>query len=713
MQEVVGAPFGAPLVERAMAAAPAGLALMAFGASATPLLGSGRECLVIDPDPLALLATSVQLAGPPPDEVSQVLTRVLDAPYRGRPWGQTLRELYLTSCPACSRPIPAAAFRWQGTPAVPFSRIVRCEHCGFVGEAPAEAEDQSLAAEAGPGRTLSWETMERVVTAADPLRLRAEQATGFYTPRSLWAQWQTMRILRDLDPPQNQRRALQWVLAETLWRTSSLADQPEHLWQAMVRRPRRFVEPSVYAVLNDCLAYVQGQTGSVLAGPGERANIHLVQRWPADYLQRSPPSPIGLALIQAPPCLPLYWLLRYAWSGWLFGPEAAAMMADLLALRLGDWDLWQRRVGDAIKAVQARLAPGGGVFVQWRWRGDADPSVAVMTTLGPLAGASVAAVEGAGWVAQAAITATTIPAPEPPSEPGLLLDVLGQIGEPAVAARLRPLLLAHGLRCGESGGIDDGEDALQSLLDPETPPAGVQVVGSGGDAWEHGEMPWWWLEEPPASWAPASDQGERAARAVLAEGPLPSTDDLGWRMSLRLAPSCAPDWPWIEALAASYGKMREGRLALRSQDLPDQRHAELAEFARALVVAGRRMAFASSAWSEGDHLFVNWRQGDQARICFLLTYTTDLTPLLWQSRTPVPGLQRFLVLPGGRAGLVQWRIDHQPLWAALALAGGWTFTKFRHLRDMLMQTDLEPYRWLAHLGLDPITASHAEQMRLL
>ncbi len=727
MQEVVGAPFAAPVTEMAVVAAPAGAVVVALGATATPLLASGRHCLVIDPDPLALLAISVQLSGPLAVDIGRALTQLLDAPYRGRPWGHTLQGLYVTSCPACGRPTTARAYQWQGSPPAIISRTLHCEQCSFAGETPAEAEDRSRAAEAEPGRTLYWETMERVVAATHSLRGRAEQATGFYTPRSLWALWQTLRILRDLDLPQDQRRALQWVLAEALWHASSLEDQPELLWQATVRRPRRFVERNVWEVLHESLAYVQSLSGWVQAGTAKQPDVHLVQRWPADYLQRLPAESIALAFIQTPPSLPLYWLLRFVWSGWLFGPQAAAAMADLLALRPGEWELLQRRVGDTSKAVQARLAPDGNMAVQWRWRGEADPSAAVLAALPAEVDVSVAAVGGDEWVAAALMTtgASTAARPLAPiSHPSpsaaalapdaaLLQSLVHLRGEPEVAARLRPSLLAAWRRRGDMPAPDDCEDALQAWLDPQAPPAGIQVWGSSGTVWEPGETPWWWVDELPHPWLPASDLSERLALDLLQQTATSSVDELGWQMTLRLPPACAPDRDWVEALVASYGDMVGSGLSLREQDQPGRRQAELAELAADMVATGQRMAFETTSWTEESRWTVEWRQAGQRRASFLLTATTDLTARLWQSRAPIPGLLRFLIVPGGRAGLVQWRIDHQPLWAAAALAGGWTFAKFRHLRDMLTQTDQEPYRWLAHLSLDPITAIHVEQMRLL
>ena len=246
------------------------------------------------------------------------------------------------------------------------------------------------AAEVEPGRLLLWEMMERVAPAADPLRSRAEQALNFYTSRNLWILWQTLRILKEVMLTQGERRALQWVLSESLWHGSVLGHQAESLWQSQARRPRRFVERNLWNVFHESLAYVQALSGRLrrdvrtveatadgnVEEDAGRA-YHLAQRWPAQVAGRIESGRAALALAVAPPALPLYWLLRWVWSGWLFGAEAAEVMQDLLALRPGGNAL-APLLSDAFTSACDWLAPAGRLLIQWRWRGEDDPSEAIL-----------------------------------------------------------------------------------------------------------------------------------------------------------------------------------------------------------------------------------------------------------------------------------------------------------------------------------------------
>jgi len=294
-----------------------------------------------------------------------------------------------------------------------------------------------------------------------------------------------------------------------------------------------------------------------------------------------------------------------------------------------------------------------------------------------------------------------------------MLDAIRRRGEPVRRQRMRPYILAAWRRLGDLPPAAACRSHLETLLDPRTPPRGMATWDRSGEPWESGQTPWWWLQEPPAAWRPASDLVELRMLQLLTASVFPAADALAWRLALALPADLPPDRPWIDALIASYCQLTGDGLALRTQDDPDRRRRELAALTGALVQVGLALGFEAADWSDDALRVVEWQQAGRRRASFLLTATTALTPRLWRSREPLPGLQRFLVLPGGRAGLVQWRVDHQPLWASAVASGGWTFVKFRHLRERLQAEEEDPARWLAHLSLDPITAAHGEQMQLL
>ncbi|NOX64015.1 MAG: hypothetical protein GXP42_19080 [Chloroflexi bacterium] len=730
MEEMLFAPFAADILQEVGADAARDWIAMAFGLSDAALRAFDNPCLGLDPDPLNLLSLVVAMTGPDAETIAAAFTRLLDEPYRGRAWGQHVQNLYVTSCPACWRPVMASAYRWQGFPPTLVSRLIACSHCGYQGESAAEPEDQDRAAEVEPGRSLHWQMMERLAPASDPLRQRIEQVTGFYSPRNLWVLWQSLRILESLDLTVDERRALQHLLALSFWRGSHFASQPDLLWQPTLRRPRRFLEYNLWAVMHEALAHVQRRSRSLasrrlvrhfpeIESASEKLT-YLAQRWPGHFRTRLQANSLVLALLLPPPTAPVYWLLRFAWSGWLFGEDAAAYMKDLLALRRGGGSFLAALVSDAVRVFYRSLKPDAALILQWRWRERADPCDSIFSALPPaLVRVAVAQVAEGEWMAAARLQKT--PSSHPPATPNWLavgraamVNVLLERGEPLETARLRPYILAAWRSEGDPPPPEARARELEALFDPADPPFPLQTWSAAGEPWQAGEAPWWWLRDPPDPWLPASDRAERLMPLLLQRFAPIDADLLAWKLTRALPPCCAPDRPWLDALIASYAEGEERRLHLREQDHPDNREKELPKLTRALVEAGRAMGFEAIEWvdDDGETRRVEWRRQTGRRASFWLTASTALTPRIWRNRLPIRGLSRFLVIPGGRAGLVQWRIDHQPLWTSAALAGGWVFVKFRHLRQMLHEPMREPDYWLARLALDPITPARAEQLSL-
>ncbi|MFN2215782.1 MAG: hypothetical protein ACK2TS_02475, partial [Anaerolineales bacterium] len=67
-----------------------------------------------------------------------------------------------------------------------------------------------------------------------------------------------------------------------------------------------------------------------------------------------------------------------------------------------------------------------------------------------------------------------------------------------------------------------------------------------------------------------------------------------------------------------------------------------------------------------------------------------------------------LVIPGGRAGLVSYKLDRDPVLNELSLS--WQFLKFRQVRATAGLSNITREDWRSQFGADPVTNS--EQMRL-
>ena len=61
-----------------------------------------------------------------------------------------------------------------------------------------------------------------------------------------------------------------------------------------------------------------------------------------------------------------------------------------------------------------------------------------------------------------------------------------------------------------------------------------------------------------------------------------------------------------------------------------------------------------------------------------------------------------MVIPGGRSALVSHKLSRNPLWQRTAEEAGWRFIKYRHVRKLADQSDINEYALQTIIGLDPI-----------
>jgi hypothetical protein len=72
-----------------------------------------------------------------------------------------------------------------------------------------------------------------------------------------------------------------------------------------------------------------------------------------------------------------------------------------------------------------------------------------------------------------------------------------------------------------------------------------------------------------------------------------------------------------------------------------------------------------------------------------------------------------IVIPGGRAGLLDVKLKRDPRLRAAVEQGGWLFVKFRHIRRLLEATQLDRSDLDILLSRDPIVEQSSTQLPLL
>lgn len=219
----------------------------------------------------------------------------------------------------------------------------------------------------------------------------------------------------------------------------------------------------------------------------------------------------------------------------------------------------------------------------------------------------------------------------------------------------------------------------------------------------------WWLALPEGAERPLCDRVEVQAHEVL-QGTLALTEDeYTAQVYARLPGPLTPDVELVAACLRSYGnEPTPGYWQLRPEDLPDARLVERRTVVEHLLALGRRLGYRAEPREPFD---LAWSEDGQVRALFAVHWQAMVGDALALSEQAA-GARPYLVIPGGRAALVSHKLAHNPVWQRAVDEYGWWFIKYRHLRKLLDQPEIDEYTLRTVVGLDPIVERESAQLPL-
>jgi hypothetical protein len=229
----------------------------------------------------------------------------------------------------------------------------------------------------------------------------------------------------------------------------------------------------------------------------------------------------------------------------------------------------------------------------------------------------------------------------------------------------------------------------------------LPVAGVEGDTW--------WLSDPGGLGTALSDRVEESAGRLLAEsGPL--TAGVFSRLVYEQFPAdLTPEPELLSACLHAYGReAATGFWQVRAEDRPEVREAERTAIVAGLMGLGHRLGYRAASRPPFD---LAWSRSGQVSAVFAVRWQALLGEVLALAQA-APGVQPYLVIPGGRSALVSLKLARNPLWQGLVDGAHWRFVKYRHVRDLLAQPDVDEYTLRTIVGLDPIVEREAVQLAL-
>jgi hypothetical protein len=531
------------------------------------------------------------------------------------------------------------------------------------------------------------------------------------------------------------QQALKLLLLDCLDRCSALAAPPGRAPRRNgLARPARFPECNVWRAFEEAtgrLGRACGPAGMELAAsveallaPSAGAPAFVGQGLVRDLPRWLPPRGLPLIISSPPPLTASGWTLAYFWGAWLLEAEAVAPLLPLLRQRRTDAMLYTRVMAGSLQKLGGLLRDDGRlVMVPSQQRPVMVDALVLAASSARLALRSLVA-RGEDYRLEMSPSWPGRPAAARPSRDlppatairqaalEAMVETIHARGEPAEwstlhAAAQRHLaeagLLARAFEPGEGGPapVDLVGDQVRAALED---PALERLPPTGGSP----EL--WWLSRPRDLPAPLADRVEAAAHGLLQAGPAPWSETEFERAVYALFPgNLTPGAGLVPACLRSYGReVSPGRWQLRAEDLPHRREAEREAIAGLLLSLGERLGYRAAPHAPFD---LAWFAGKRLQAVFVVRWQAAVHEALSLGGRP-GNAQRYLVIPGGRAALVGEKLERNPLWQRAVERAGWCFIKYRHVRQLAGQPEVDEYVLRTVVGLDPVAEKEGAQLRL-
>lgn len=637
--------------------------------------------------------------------------------------GVHLQSLYLTTCERCEQQIQAEMFLWRRGEDAPYARVYTCPHCGDAGEHLVATEDieraKKIAATDSLHRSRSF---ERVAALNDDDRYYVEEAMQHYLPRPLYFLTTIINRLDRLDLTPERKRALNALIlvacdaGNTLWGYPSERPRPKQL-----NIPGQFREFNLWNQLERGLGLWT-----------ETASGVVCEAWHANERRKLPESggiviyegrlkqlahevekqiPIAAVIGSLPRPSQAFWTLSALWAGWLWGKEAVEPFKIALRRRRYDW-AWNATALNAAFTHLFELLPLNTPFFGLL----AEPEHPFLTS-------ALTAASAAGFDLHSLALRTEHDAIQLLWRRGEHLkretnevnveDVRDAIyshllerGEPAShlhvhAAGLIALVQAHSLK-QRNQEFDESLRSTQVLLEQalENDPRFIHY--STGENVDTGM---WGIDRDnniSHSHESLSDQVEFAVVSYLQKNPnsiyLEIEDDLYQRFAGLMTPTKA----MIYAVLYSYAERQGAAWVLRAEDMAAARRSELATITAMLEIVGTRLGYTTS--KEGKNYL--WQENGQTVYAFYLLASALVGRAI--AETPHPAEQTIIVIPGGRAALVEYKAERDPALAARLKT--YRVVKYRLLRTLVEVPVLTRETFEEQIATDPLERSQAQMM---
>lgn len=691
---------------------------------------AGYRVLTACNNPILSLMLEVLAAAPAETQFLAVLAELAAAQRDGERLENIIRGIYATPCPSCGQMLQAAAYVWQAGTEKPSARLLRCKACGAEGEFPLDALDLDHLRLPGSTALSQARALERINFGDEESQEALRKALEVYPARPLYVLSTLINKATGLNLNPRQRQLLDALLITT-------CDECNTIWQwpASRSRPRQLTVPPQYRENNPWLALENSVKLWAQANP----QAVPLARWPLPPPESGGiclypgrvrtlfPLPAAVAVQAVLAVIPrpnqAFWTLSAIWSGWLWGRDAVLPLKGALERRRYDWTWHLGALHATLRALNQGLPPATPVFAALPEvnSGFLSAALGAGQTAGlTLAGFALRRDREEAQLSWQTGSAPALAAPEAPAQVALeaMRAHLLARGEPAAYLQL---YAAAWLALTRAGHIPP--DIEQPPGDLILQQQGVIHKALADTRWLQRvdtqaaslELGWWDLVNPPPADLPLADQVEMELVRMLRKQTGVPQLEIEAEMCRRFTGLLTPPQDLLLACLQSYAQAEPGeplRWTLQEQEDAALRYKHVQAAHRYLTQIGERLGFTCQtpapppAGPAHAPLSLLWLSSGETPWGFSIMASSLVSRCLVQ---PLPARTQVIVLPGGRANLLSFKLRRD---ARLArLAAGVHFLKFRHLRQIYEQPDMTLNLWQNLLDADPPRWEEAAQLK--
>jgi hypothetical protein len=713
------------LVSRWLKNLPAfnGLVLFPFGSSPQAMLEAARAGFrVLAPisNPVSrLLITG--LAHPPARDALNASLAHLASEHKGEERLKPhILSLYATDCPKCGASMPAQAFTWSRERGEPITKSCRCSHCAEDTRGPVSQDDIARALTfRGQSPTLA-RALTRVAAPDDPLRVQVEIALHSYPGRSVYALLSLFNKLTGFDLDARDKKMLELLLLQASYLASSPLSRRKAESDPGSSRVDDYREVNVWYALEDALdVWPDTQPEIPLVTwpeqPPASGGLSIFEGRVRELLPQLPGQAIDTVMMVIPKPSLSFWALSALWTGWLWGQDAAAPLRSILSLKSYDWIWISRGIRSTLQEIKGSLpesCPYLGLLPDLEREyllASLSAACAAGLSLESLALEPDLAIAQTRWLSTPADREQEIPGDLRKSIRTAALGLLQETAEPEHTLSLYGAGLAALCREGFPGdNADPGVYFPRLVKDFE------ENIAYRQGFLHYPDPDIWWHQELSLAPESQADKVEQLLVDSLVKSPGPQpTLEIFQQLYRQLPGLNTPPRSLVQSCLNSYGEHlsgNQGRWVLKASERPEKRLADMQEMKEILIKLGSELGFTVKVGQPlGGILHLIWATEVASHYSFFISASGLLAKIVLGADPNLP--HPWIILPGSRAGLIHYKMAHNPPLAD-HLNARFGLVKYRHLRQLAEQGGITHANLQERLSLDPFT-SESPQLPLI